>query len=672
MGRYILRLAAVGSLALFGVDPLVEMTNREVGSPELVTGLGDVHTLLAAYRKWEAQYARNGGDRNLVLALGWFKGLSAEPFTRARGTARLDLVDGRVTVEVGGLEPQTEWDVWLIDNRPSPGGSVRPEPGDAMLRIGRLEARGERSTLKVRPGPEALRGFDVELVAVTRADRNPADECVLVGTMSLFHRLYRSARRGRFGDLEDADGSFAVAPARGGANLVSAAQANELPSALQGMEALIARGRNVFFNERFNGNGRTCGTCHRENNNLTIDAEFISALPADDALFVAEFTPALSQHFENPVLMRTLGLILENVDGFDPSNRNKFVMRGVPHTLALPTSITPPAFLFDGTTLPPNQRTGWGGDGAPGTGTLKEFAIGAVKQHFTRTLNRVAGVDFRLPTTEELEAMEAFQLSTGRQSDLNLDPIAFRDPRVARGKVLFNDQTPTGGKCSLCHLKAGATADGSGNANFNTGVEDQPDLPATLVGPQPPRDGGFGPVPVQPETAFGNGTFSTPPVVEAADTVPGFHNNSAATVEGLVAFYNSQAFKDSPGGRFLAGNPTIGPINLGSTQVEAVAAFMRVINALENTRSSTQLGNRARNAQTRAAAREPIELSISEIGDADEVLAGQSLHPDARRRLKRAAVLLAAAALLENRTARSQLIDQALEQLAAARNLMIE
>ena len=28
--------------------------------------------------------------------------------------------------------------------------------------------------------------------------------------------------------------------------------------------ALIAKGRDLFFNETFNGNGRTCGTCHRE------------------------------------------------------------------------------------------------------------------------------------------------------------------------------------------------------------------------------------------------------------------------------------------------------------------------------------------------------------------------------------------------------------------------
>src|SRR5439155_1204409 len=84
------------------------------------------------------------------------------------------------------------------------------------------------------------------------------------------------------------------------------------------------------FRETFNGNGRTCGTCHPAENNFTIDPKFIATLPPNDPLFVAEFTPALAQHFEKPELMRKVGLILENLDGFDDLP-NKFVMRGVPH-----------------------------------------------------------------------------------------------------------------------------------------------------------------------------------------------------------------------------------------------------------------------------------------------------------------------------------------------------
>ena len=79
------------------------------------------------------------------------------------------------------------------------------------------------------------------------------------------------------------------------------------------------------------------------------------------------------QNFENPVLMRNVGLILENVDGFN-NLQGKFAMRGVPHTLALPTSLRPvPPDVDnpDGTTMPPDHRTGWGGDGAP----FNEFVL---------------------------------------------------------------------------------------------------------------------------------------------------------------------------------------------------------------------------------------------------------------------------------------------------------
>ena len=34
---------------------------------------------------------------------------------------------------------------------------------------------------------------------------------------------------------------------------------------------LIERGRRLFMNETFNGNGRTCATCHPPTNNFTID-----------------------------------------------------------------------------------------------------------------------------------------------------------------------------------------------------------------------------------------------------------------------------------------------------------------------------------------------------------------------------------------------------------------
>ncbi|HXL57197.1 MAG TPA: hypothetical protein VN958_13120, partial [Chitinophagaceae bacterium] len=191
---------------------------------------------------------------------------------------------------------------------------------------------------------------------------------------------------------------------------------------------LVARGRDIFFNETFGGNGRTCGTCHRAENNFTIDPAFIATLPDNDPLFVAEFTPELNEKFENKRLLREFSLILENLDGFDDL-KNKFTRRGVPHTLGLRNSVISNT----------GPHTGWSGDGAPGDKSLRSFATGAVIQHFTKTLSRVPGVDFRLPTEEELDALEAFQLSLGQQEELKL-PLPLKSPVALRGQAIFNDR----------------------------------------------------------------------------------------------------------------------------------------------------------------------------------------------------------------------------------------
>lgn len=378
---------------------------------------------------------------------------------------------------------------------------------------------------------------------------------------------------------------------------------------------LVAKGRDIFFNETFEGNGRTCGTCHRAEDNFAISPAFIATLPPDDPLFVAETNPDLAENFENPLLMREFGLIVENLDGFGDLE-NTFTLRGVPHTLALRASI-------DSAQGP---RTGWSGDGAPGDGSLKAFATGAVIQHFPKTINRVPGVDFRLPTEEELIALEAFQLSLGRQEDLAL-PLPLTGIVAARGQEIFLDNTL--GKCNACHFNAGANGDpaifgpDAGNLNFDTGVEALPDQPADLTDELVPPDDGFG--------TPGDGTFNTPPVVEAADTGPFFHNNSVETIEGAVAFYNGDAFNNSPAGQLLVAATGSG-INLDGTQVVAVAAFLRVINALENIRGARQLLTQSL-SDKRDAAKDKLTLVLAEIDDAISVLAGGGLHPQAVERL---------------------------------------
>ena len=417
----------------------------------------------------------------------------------------------------------------------------------------------------------------------------------------------------------------------------------------------IAKGREIFFNEKFNGNGRTCGTCHRAENNFTIDPAFIATLPGNDALFVAEFTPALKENFENPKLMRAFGLIRENLDGFEDL-KNKFTQRGVPHTLGLRNSIASNA----------GPHNGWSGDGSPGDRSLRSFATGAVIQHFTKTLNRIADVDFRLPTDEELDALEAFMLSLGRQEDLKL-PLAFKNPIVSRGQVLFTDNST--GKCAVCHFNAGANADpaifgaGAGNLNFNTGVEDLPDQPADLTEELNPPDDGLG--------TPGDGTFNVPPLVEAAETGPFFHNNSIETIEGAVGFYDGESFNNSPAAKLLD-SLTGGGIELDGTQIVAIAAFLRVINTLENIKESKSFLNSflTRKFSGNEEFARLLKRAGNETNDAVRVLTCGGLHPEAVAHLRKSLVLIEKAE--KKKSERTQFIKDALSELELARTELIQ
>ncbi len=476
-----------------------------------------VDSLESAYLSWADRHEALGGDRNVALRLGWSKAYSIE-HSSASGVASLDLIGGSLRVEVEGLGREGG-DVWLVDNLPGAGRSAAPEPGDAQVLVGSLGPSGSRALLSTKLPAE----LEVDLVAVTRPGTTPNEGGVLFAAPGLWQRRYTESRRSGL------------------------RMRRPRPTPL---EALVRKGEALFFEETFGGNGRTCGTCHPMENNLTIDREFIASLPDTDPLFVAEHVPALAENFEKPVLMRELGLILENTNGFADPTTN-FTMRGVPHTLGLPTSLAPSE------DFPMEQATGWSGDGAPSGGSLRQFANGAIRQHFPRSTNRIEGVDFRFASDEELDALEAFQLSLGRDRDPDVTPgspteLRLRSPLAERGKRLFNDDdTADGsvGKCASCHDDAGATARFSGtNDNFNTGVESFPDHPAAAIvasvgdknlADDPPDDGLGSP---------GDGTFNTASLVEAADTAPFFHDNAVETLEAAVDFYNSVAFAESPPG----------------------------------------------------------------------------------------------------------------------------
>jgi len=499
-----------------------------------VPAAGNVQTLLSAYDRWKQQSVRSGSDRVLVLPLSYAKGLSSG-FTMARGLATLNLINGSLSIKVSGLSAAEQYDVWLVDNDSAWRGNADSNVGKRRIHVGRLAHRNDEATLETRLHTEELAGFELDQVIVSRADE---DSGLLYGSPSLFQRFYYQELRGLTtipapGQSSAAAHSTTAPDWLAPFAFLIPAPAHAASGTQPDLEALIAQGEDIFFNETFDGNGRTCGTCHRAENNFTIDPAFIATLPPDDPLFVAEFNPDLAE-LENPTLMRQFGLIRTNVDGQE-SPTEKFVMRSVSHLLGMSMSIQSNAVE------PPFEMTGWSGDGAPGGGRLRDFSTGAVIQHATKTLDRQEGVDFRLPTDAELDALEAFMLSLGRQQDLNLQTLRLTDANAERGRVLFITEDSQGGtvraaKCNICHGNAGALTIAGVNVNFKTGVENMPH-PADVPGQVPPRDlqvrprdGGFGKQLNASTGGFGDGSFNTQSLVEAADTAPYFHHNGATTL----------------------------------------------------------------------------------------------------------------------------------------------
>src|SRR5687768_6910399 len=292
------QLAVIALLVAFVVPMVLSNGEASSDSEPLSRGMTSADYLLADYKAWEAKYLENGGDRNVVVSMGYMKGLSTEKINAA-GQVTLNLIDGTVSVEAEGLSKREAWDFWLIDNGPK--SSVMPDAEDVMVRVGSLKHRGKVAKLQANLGSERFVNFDPDLYVVTRAGKNPAEERILVGTTTLFHRLYQSGRRGEFGKLADMDlprpapaeptkdteeslwtslVESLIPKAHAAIGIIPDGGGGGSDGSLTNLDLLINQGRTIFFSELFNGNGRTCGTCHREDENLTIGPEFIATLPA--------------------------------------------------------------------------------------------------------------------------------------------------------------------------------------------------------------------------------------------------------------------------------------------------------------------------------------------------------------------------------------------------------
>ena len=658
--KYVAGAAAILLCALI----LASAPATRAQEPEGNYGVGIPEIFLPKYLAYRTAQLSSSTPHVIRIKLGYVKGLSRS-FTSMVGEAAMDLGSGATSVNLSGLTPFQTYTVWLVDRTESD-----PPVPDTVAGLFTFLATGPTALLSGLL-PQLPLGFTIDRVVVTPGIVWGA-EPLGAGTVNVFQKAFfrrlslmnESSGAVLFEETTTAPPLFTRVPAlefetsggSSGAGLEFGMSSGSSGRAVK-MDKLISRGAELFFEETFRGNGRTCGTCHPASNNFTIDADFIATRPANDPLFVAEFNPALAQ-LERPQLMRSFGLILENLDGFSDPTR-KFVMRGVPHTLGLQVSMD-----ADTTQVPtPAEMTGWSGDGSPGTGSLREFAIGAVTQHFTKRLNRVEGTDFRLPKERELDALEAFQLSLGRDRDFNLSQITFKNAAVENGKSLFingGGDPSFNGTCNFCHTNAGALAANlqNQNRNFNTNVEDRVH-PARSVKNFPP-DGGFGRK-ANPDGTFGNRTFNTASVVEAADTAPFFHNNVESTLESAIDFYSGPEFN----------NPrTSERFTFSQTQRNQIAAFLRGVNTLQNidvARRELQeiLANRRNPAKEQATR---LQTAFEETQDGIDVLNEGGIFPSAVTRLTEARNLIALAQ--SDSGNRRTLIQQAITKLGQARSIV--
>ncbi len=665
----------IGTVAVAAVAWCGFVAARAVGDDNPPnTGMGDPVALVNAYDRFAA-----GGDPPdvVTLSLSNLRGLSSEA-VNAGGQVTVNLATGTVNSLVQQLPADGTFDLWLIDNKPGAGHTTFAQQGDDLMKVGAYAPASGGQTLSISLGSSAFTSFFPDRAFVVRSGESPVDGFVLTGPSTLFTRLRH--RQVRFVDHASAPLGFNPAAA-------STRAAN--------IARVIADGRRLFVNETFDGNGRTCATCHVESNNFTVDPALIATLPSSDPLFVAETNPALAT-LENSDLLRRFGLILVNADGFDPSRG--FVFRGTQNVQALANSMVPQDptsgidFSTNGRNPNPPERLGWGNDGPP----LRDFALVAIAQHAPTTMARVPGADFRVPTDEELDALAAYQLALGRQEDFDLPALELKSALASTGKTLYLDTgrlfEPGHKNCNACHFNGGGTTGlafdptilmDSTPRGFNiASATNANEIPLALT-LRLPRDGGFGQVPTV-FGSFGNTDdlpppfghfeieeFNSPPVVESADTGPFFHNHTEPDLEKAIAFYGSDAFKNS-----LV--PTLIPVEISADpndpEVQAIAAFLRVLNALENIRSSLDVAERGRTMTRVADLRDLARLSLAETVDALEVLSqgafAKQSEPavrSARIRLQAARVALELAKRLGVRWAIDDLLGVAIQQLRVAR-----
>lgn len=320
-------------------------------------------------------------------------------------------------------------------------------------------------------------------------------------------------------------------------------------------------GRRLFDEETFQGNGRTCLTCHSITTGTFSPEDARQRLAANpgDPLFVGD---GLDDGVSGTSRIETHATVRVEIPlpprvklANDPSATSVTLLRGTPTTRNTPA--LQPVFMYDGRDL-----------------TLEAQALGAIRAHAQNGFE---------PTPLQLELIAEFQRSSPRFfSSLPLYLFAHGGPpprlpngvtaSEKRGRAMFDDVpiTPgsTRGLCAMCH--SGPMLDVSNEFNiflpdlpglrfFGVGVTERnklnlpthefiidgidrvvtPDPGACLTDPPDPNEfppelfGPGGPLPLSIACSL----FKTPSLWGVRHTAPYFHDNSSKTLKEVAEQY---------------------------------------------------------------------------------------------------------------------------------------
>jgi hypothetical protein len=168
---------------------------------------------------------------------------------------------------------------------------------------------------------------------------------------------------------------------------------------------------------------------------------------------------------------------------------------------------------------------------------------------------------------------------------------------------------------------------------------------------------------VQADGSLGDGTFNIQPLIEAADTPPFFHNNTAATLEDAIAHYMSPAFRNSQAAQ---DTPALLDLSLNNDEISKVAAFLRALNVAENLRQVRQRVEFVRDNRG-SGNDEILQIAIADCFDAIQVLEQQAIYSSTRSHIGTLKLVLEIG-LANTDAARADFMVHAIAWLDVAKN----